>query len=83
MAIKKMLYFLSMGFAFLGSALFWTHVSFNGDATVVFRINTLGITWRYIIDAGIIAFLFFLFFVSMQKFLISVDTRHTTTINRK
>jgi len=83
MKTKKVVYQTLLFIALLGSALFFTNVSFPGVSFVVFHVNTFPVTWRLITDIGIVAVLIGLFWISGRNFLVGVDAKHSTVISKR
>ncbi len=81
--MKKTLYLLALALAFLGSALFYTSLHYQGDALVVFHLDAFGVTWHHLTNVTIILTLLALFIISWLKFLVSDEVRHKTEITRK
>lgn len=81
--MRKILYNLFMGIAFLGSALYYTQIPFLGGSVVVFHINSFGVTWRLIVDLAIIGGLLCLYNISRLHFRVPIGSKHTTTIDKK
>ena len=83
MNVKKLAYQGLLFIALLGSGLYYASFPFPGASFVVFHVNTFPVTWRLIVNIGIIVVLIFLFFVSRKNFLVGVDAKHSTVISKR
>ena len=81
--MKKTLYLVLLAFAFVGAALFYTNLHYQGDAVIVFHIDAFGVTWHHLSSVTIIVTLLILYIVSWLKFLVPSSVAHKTEIMRK
>lgn len=83
MKLKRVIYFTTLFVVFIGAYSFYAHFPFPDENTTAFHFNTAVVTWRVVVNVLVFIGLAALYIISARNFLVAIDVKHTTVIQKK
>lgn len=80
---KKWSYYLTLLVIFVGAIPSFFNFPFPDANTTVFHINNAVVTWRGIVNVFVLAIFIAMYVISARNFLVAVDVKHSTLIQKK